>query len=86
MPALTGLATEVAHFRAIIETLATAVTAREKRLRRLAPRHADEPFSQPTAERHPLLFAVQCWDNVGMESLWSTFKHEYYYRQICLCH
>lgn len=21
-----------------------------------------------------------CWDNSGVESLWSTFKHEYYYR------
>jgi hypothetical protein len=21
-----------------------------------------------------------CWDNSGTESLWSTFKHEYYYR------
>lgn len=21
-----------------------------------------------------------CWDNSGAESLWSTFKYEYYYR------
>ncbi|MDJ0395557.1 hypothetical protein QMK17_19745 [Rhodococcus sp. G-MC3] len=36
---LTGLATEVAHLRTIVETLATAVTAHEERLRRLTPRH-----------------------------------------------
>jgi transposase InsO family protein len=21
-----------------------------------------------------------CWDNSGAESVWSTYKHEYYYR------
>ena len=35
---LTGLATEVAQLRSIVETLASTVTAHEERLRRLSPR------------------------------------------------
>ncbi|HEY1442113.1 MAG TPA: hypothetical protein VGF65_15120 [Mycobacterium sp.] len=50
---LTGLATEVAHLRTVVETLAASVTRHEEQIRRLTRKTAppEEPFRQQTAKR-----------------------------------
>jgi hypothetical protein len=49
---LTGLATEVAHLRTVVETLAANVTKHEEQIRRLTRKTAppDEPFRPQTAK------------------------------------
>jgi len=50
---LTGLATEVAHLRTVVETLAAIVTRHEEQIRRLTRKTAppEEPFRRQTAKR-----------------------------------
>ncbi|MGW4743046.1 IS3 family transposase [Nocardia xishanensis] len=79
------------HMRAelVIHAVDRAVFVRGGRCRG-AILHSDrggQYTAQATAEacaRHGLLRSMGatgiCWDNVGAESLWSTFKHECYYR------
>ncbi|MGW1740591.1 IS3 family transposase [Nocardia sp. NPDC001965] len=73
----------------VTDTLDMAVAARGGRGRGIVL-HADRG-SQYTASamaaacrRHGLHRSMGatgiCWDNAGAESLWSTFKHEHYYR------
>ncbi|MEV3965697.1 DDE-type integrase/transposase/recombinase [Nocardia sp. NPDC050193] len=73
----------------VTDTLDMAVAARGGRGRGIVL-HADRG-SQYTASamaaacrRHGLHRSMAatgiCWDNAGAESLWSTFKHEHYYR------
>lgn len=79
------------HMRAelVIEALEMAVAARGGNVAGTIF-HSDRG-SQFTSEvvrgfceRHGLRRSMGetgiCWDNAGAESLWSTFKHEYYYR------
>lgn len=75
----------------VTDTLDMAVATRGGRCRGIVL-HADRG-SQYTASamaaachRHGLHRSMGatgiCWDNAGAESLWSTFKHEHYYRHV----
>jgi transposase InsO family protein len=73
----------------VVDAVGAAVAARDGRCAGVIL-HSDRG-SRYTAdamasacERHGLRRSMGetgiCWDNAGAESLWSTFKHEYYYR------